>query len=64
MNTCRDLVQGLVRTGFVDKGVRVRCREVRLQFEFPKLYRLKSSLKVVDGLGKLGWQVAAESRDG
>jgi len=34
---------------------------VRLQFEFPKLYRLKN-LKLVDGLDKPGWQVAVEAR--
>jgi hypothetical protein len=44
--------------------VQVRGREVRLQFEFPRPYGLKSSLQVVDELGKLGWQVAAEGRDG
>ena len=43
--------------------VRVGGREVRLQFEFPKLYR-KKNLQVVEGLGKPGWQVAAESQDG
>jgi len=43
--------------------VRVRGREVQLQFEFPKLY-LKRNLKLVDGLDKPGWQVAAEGRDG
>ena len=43
--------------------MRVRGREVQLQFEFPKLYRM-SNLQVVDGLGKPGWQVAAECRDG
>jgi len=42
---------------------RVRSREVRLQFEFPKLYR-KRDLPLVDGLGKPGWQVAAEGREG
>jgi hypothetical protein len=39
----------------------VRGRVVRLQFEFPKLY-LKTNLRLVDGLGKPGWQVAAEGR--
>lgn len=39
--------------------VRARGREVPLQFEFPKLY-LKRELSVVKGLGKPGWQVAAE----
>ncbi len=42
--------------------VQVRGREVRLQFEFPKLY-LQSNLPLVDGLGKPGWQVAAEGRE-
>ena len=35
-------------------------REAQLRFEFPKLYTM-SGLPVVDGLGKSGWQVAAES---
>jgi hypothetical protein len=35
--------------------------EVRLQFEFPKLYRLRE-LPEVPGLGRRGWQVAAEAR--
>jgi hypothetical protein len=39
----------------------VRGRVVRLQFEFPKLY-LQRNLQLVDGLGKPGWQVAAEGR--
>jgi hypothetical protein len=39
--------------------VRMRGREVRLRFEFPKLY-LKSNLPMVEGLGKPGWQEAAE----
>jgi hypothetical protein len=39
--------------------VRRRDREVRLLFEFPKLYR-KTSLPLVDGLGKPGWQEVAE----
>ena len=33
----------------------------RLQFEFPKLYRLKN-LQMVDGLDKPGWQVVVEAR--
>lgn len=40
--------------------VRIRGREVRLQFEFPKLYR-KENLPIVDGLGKSGWQESAEA---
>jgi hypothetical protein len=40
-------------------AARANGREVRLLFEFPKLYR-KSNLPRVDGLGKAGWQVAAE----
>jgi hypothetical protein len=40
--------------------VRMRGREARLQFEFPKLYR-KENLPIVDGLGKSGWQEAAEA---
>jgi len=39
--------------------VRMRDRAVPLQFEFPMLYK-KRDLPVVDGLGKPGWQVAAE----
>jgi len=39
--------------------VRMRDREVRLLFEFPKLY-LKTNLPLVAGLGKPGWQEAAE----
>jgi len=39
--------------------VRLRGREARLLFEFPKLYR-KKNLEIVDGLGKPGWQVAVE----
>ena len=41
--------------------VQARDREVRMRFEFPKLYR-KSDLPVVDGLGKPGYQVAAQVR--
>ncbi len=40
--------------------VRMRGREVMLIFEFPKLYR-KENLPLVDGLGKPGWQEAAEA---
>ena len=39
--------------------VRMGDREVRLAFEFPKLYR-KTDLPLVDGLGKSGWQEAVE----
>ena len=39
--------------------VRVGDREVRLLFEFPKLYR-KKDLPLIDCLGKPGWQEAAE----
>ena len=39
--------------------VRVGDREVRLSFEFPKLYRQKN-LTLVDGVGKRGWEEAAE----
>jgi hypothetical protein len=39
--------------------VRAGGREARLSFEFPKLY-IQRSLRPVDGLGKLGWEVAAE----
>jgi hypothetical protein len=38
---------------------RMGDRESRLLFEFPKLYR-KTNLPPVDGLGKPGWQEAAE----
>jgi hypothetical protein len=37
----------------------VQGREVSLQFEFPKLYRLRD-LPAVDGLGKPGFAVTAE----
>ena len=40
--------------------VRAHGHELRLRFEFPKLY-LQRDLQVVDGLGKRGWQVAAEA---
>lgn len=36
--------------------VRTGEREVKLWFEFPKLYR-KENLPLVEGLGKPGWQV-------
>lgn len=39
--------------------VRVGDYEMRLRFEFPKLYLIKQ-LQIVDALGKSGWQVAAE----
>jgi hypothetical protein len=39
--------------------VRVGDREVQLLFHFPKLY-LKRDLPLVNGLGKPGWQEAAE----
>jgi hypothetical protein len=38
--------------------VQVRGHEVRLQFEFPKLYRTRN-LQEVNGLDKPGWPVAA-----
>jgi hypothetical protein len=41
--------------------VRGRGREAEWRFEFPKLYRM-SGLPVVKGLGKPGWQVAAQVR--
>ena len=40
---------------------RVRGREVRLRFEFPKLYNQRNP-RLVSGLGKLGWQVGAEAQ--
>ena len=40
--------------------VRVRGREARLLFEFPKLYR-KSDLPLVEGLGKPGWVETVEA---
>jgi hypothetical protein len=43
--------------------VGMQGREVRLQFDFPKLY-LRNNLQLVDGLDKPGWQVSAEGRDG
>jgi hypothetical protein len=39
--------------------IKIRDREVRLRFEFPKLYQ-QTNLPLVDSLGKPGWQVAAE----
>lgn len=49
----------------MDFSVRVqaRGREVRMLFEFPKLYR-KHDLPVVEGLGKAGYAVTAEGREG
>ena len=46
----------------MDLSLRVRMlgREAQLQFEFPRLYR-KENLPIVDGLGKPGWQEAAEA---
>lgn len=41
----------------------VRGRDVRMLFEFPKLYR-KHNLPVVKGLGKPGYEVVAEGREG
>jgi len=43
--------------------VGVRDREVRLHFQFPKLY-LQRNLQLVDSLGMPGWRVAGEGRDG
>ena len=43
--------------------VGVRGREVRLHFQFPKLY-LQRNLQLVDSLGMPGREVAAEGRDG
>ncbi|MFL6335965.1 MAG: hypothetical protein ACJ754_21870 [Pyrinomonadaceae bacterium] len=39
--------------------VRAGGREVRLEFEFPKLY-IQRNLRQVGGLGKLGWEESAE----
>jgi hypothetical protein len=39
--------------------VRAGEREARLSFEFPKLY-IQRNLRPVDGLGRPGWEVAAE----
>jgi hypothetical protein len=39
--------------------VRAGGREVRLEFEFPKLY-IQRNLRRVGGLGKLGWEESAE----
>jgi hypothetical protein len=47
---CRTGLSLLVCTG---------SREVRLDFEFPKLY-IQRNLQHVDGLGKLGWEESAE----
>ena len=48
----------------MDLSVRARVcgREVRMLFEFPKLYR-KHNLPVVEGLGKPGYEVAADGRE-
>lgn len=48
----------------MDLSLRVRAgsREIQLQFEFPRLYRMRN-LPVVEGLGKPGWEVAGEDRD-
>ena len=40
-------------------SVRMGGRDVRLGFEFPRLYKL-TNLPVIDGLGKPGYVVAAE----
>jgi hypothetical protein len=40
--------------------VRAREREVRMRFEFPRLYR-KHDLPRVEGLDRPGWQVPAQS---
>ena len=40
--------------------VRMGEREAWLGFEFPKLY-IQRNLRLVDGLGKLGWEVADEA---
>ena len=42
----------------LSRRVRPDGRDVNLNFEFPKLYRLRN-LKTVAGLGKPGYQVAA-----
>ena len=39
--------------------VQARGRELKMWFEFPRLYR-KQELPIVDGLGKPGYEVAAE----
>ena len=41
--------------------VQVRGRELKMSFEFPRLYRQRD-LPVVEGLGKPGYEVAAEVR--
>ncbi len=40
--------------------VRVGDRDVRFRFQFPKTLYRKRYLSVVDGLGKTGWEGAAE----
>jgi hypothetical protein len=42
--------------------LQVRGREMRLQFEFPKLYR-RSNLPIIDILGKPGWQENAKGKE-
>jgi hypothetical protein len=48
----------------MDLSLRVGAggREIKLNFEFPKLYNQRN-LKIVDGLGKPGWEEVAEGRD-
>lgn len=41
--------------------VKFSNRELKLDFEFPKLY-LQRNLKIVEELGKPGWQVNAEGK--
>lgn len=41
--------------------VKLTNREARLEFDFPKLYRMKSLLVFVEGLGKKGWSIAAKA---
>jgi hypothetical protein len=39
--------------------LRAGDREVRLSFEFPKLY-IQRNLRLVEGVGKLGWEEVAK----
>ena len=43
-------------------AARVRGRDARMLFEFPRLYR-KRDLPVVEGLGRAGYEVTVEVRD-
>lgn len=56
----RDNGDGAELRMYMSLRVRVGEREAQIQFEFPKLYNIKN-LPMVDGLGKPGWQAAAQA---